>query len=348
MTRRVKDTDVGISLFDKRPLTVGGFSFSAWDAKPASGKPTITGFQEALVFASGTYTSSPYWIAALMAYGESREDWQEKLAQAMSVTGLERGTLINLLSVYRRVEAPERALAQSVGHADAVAALPRAQQTKWLDKSRTEGWSVRELRGEIRVAKRTRVIEGQATLAGMYRVWMADPPWPYDDSAPTADGSLGKAERHYGSMSLDEICALPVQAHALPHSVLLMWATAPVLLQNPGPREVVEAWGFTYKANLVWDKVLGNPGHYGMQVTHEHLIIATRGNGTPDKPLPHDDSVLTVRRGDEHSAKPDEVVQFIERHWTTGPYVELFAREKRKGWTTLGNDARLWEGEGAK
>jgi N6-adenosine-specific RNA methylase IME4 len=144
-------------------------------------------------------------------------------------------------------------------------------------------------------------------------------------------------------MSIEKLCEMPVAAHATPDAVLLMWATAPMLLQNPGPREVLEAWGFTYKSNQVWNKVLGMPGHYGMQVVHEHLIIATRGSCTPDHNAPVIPSVLTERRGDEHSGKPESVRKWIESKWDKGNRLELFSREQHEGWTTYGNDPRLWQ-----
>jgi N6-adenosine-specific RNA methylase IME4 len=175
----------------------------------------------------------------------------------------------------------------------------------------------------------------------MYRVIYADPPWSYNDSGATKDGSLGKAARHYPSMTIEQLCRLPVQAHAMPDSILFMWVTVPLLLQNPGPREVLEAWGFTYKSNFNWDKVLGMRGHYS-HVTHEHLIVATRGSCLPDAPTPQPKSSQTIRRSDEHSKKPDEFRRLIEKHWTRGPYLELFGRAKVKGWEVFGNDARLW------
>jgi N6-adenosine-specific RNA methylase IME4 len=122
--------------------------------------------------------------------------------------------------------------------------------------------------------------------------------------------------------------------------VLFMWVTAPLLLQNPGPREVIESWGFEPKTGIVWDKVLSAGGHY-VAVKHEHLIICTRGSCTPDRPTPQPDSVQTIRRDGEHSEKPREFRQLIEKLYD-GPYLELFARSTAPGWTVFGNDARLW------
>jgi N6-adenosine-specific RNA methylase IME4 len=181
-------------------------------------------------------------------------------------------------------------------------------------------------------------IEGQAALEGMFRVLYADPPWQYSDSGVPDSGALGKASRHYSTMTLPELCKLPVQAHAMPHSVLFLWVPAPML---PEAFPVIDAWGFTYKTGMVWDKVLGNWGHY-VRVHHEHLLIATRGSCMPDVPTPMPDSVQVIRRGDVHSAKPEEFRRIITKLYTRGPYLELFGRKRVEGWAVFGNDARLW------
>jgi N6-adenosine-specific RNA methylase IME4 len=144
-------------------------------------------------------------------------------------------------------------------------------------------------------------------------------------------------------MTIAEICKVPVEAHSRPDAVLFLWVTAPLLLQQPGPREVIEAWGFTPKTGIVWDKVLGNFGHY-VHACHEHLIIATRGSCLPDRPTPQPDSVQTIRRGDVHSQKPEEFRKLIEQLYD-GPYLELFGSERVEGWSVFGNDARLWARE---
>lgn len=338
-----------VNLFDLSPIRIGGFILRGRTVEPepldedgTPIQPTIQGWQEAMTYASASEESSPYWVGQLLVYAEDREDWKEKLSQAMTATNLAQQTLENRATLVRKVAEPERQLAPSPSHAAEVTSLPKDEQRKWLKKAKTEGWTRNELRAEIRASKRTKVLEGQAKLEGMYRVIYADCPWIYSDSGATKDGSLGKAERHFTGMTIEQLCKLPVAAHALPNAVLFFWVTAPLLFQNPGPREVVEAWGFTYKSNRVWDKVVGLPGHYGIQITHEHLIIAVRGDGQPDVPLPNDDSVLVERRGDEHSGKPESMRQWIEKHWTIGPRLELFGRRRVKGWDVFGNDARLW------
>lgn len=152
-----------VPLFDRRPVTIGGFRLAGRSIRPV-GKPTITGWQEALVFAEETEQSSPYWVGGLIEYGENRDDWRAKLVQAMSVTGLSRQTLLNRASIYRRSTDETRALAPSPGHLDVVLGLPPAEQREWLDKARREEIPVRHLRTQIRAASQRTVIEGQAVL----------------------------------------------------------------------------------------------------------------------------------------------------------------------------------------
>lgn len=325
-------------LFDARPIrVVDGFEFRARSVV-IKGRPTFERLKEALTLAVNWQESSPYWVSDLIAYAETRHEWSDLLDDLMSSTGLARQTLINRASVGRHVDADTRELAPSPAHAEEVASLTPAEQRVWLDKARSEGMSRNEMRREIRAAKRRRTIEGQATLEGQFRVIYADPPWKYGSG--TKGGS--RVEDHYPPMEIADICKLPVEAHSMPDAVLFMWVTAPLLYQNPGPRDVIEAWGFTAKSNLVWNKVHGIGGNY-LYVQHEHLIIATRGSCLPDVASPMIHSVYTEQLRDRnHSSKPPTIRKAIERVYTKGPYLELFGREPVDGWTVFGNDARLW------
>lgn len=326
--------------FDTRPIELPGFTLKARSVVIAA-QPKLSEWVRAMTFAVAADDAAPYWIADLMAHAESRADWRDKLDQAIALTGLSLKRILNLAAL-RHVEEPERLIAPSPSHAEEVAPLSRPEQTEWLTKAKDEGWSRRELRLNIRATQRRKVIDGQAKLEGMYRVIYADPPWPYGDSGPPSGGSgIARAERHYPTMDIDDLCKLPVAAHATTDAVLFLWVTSPLLMQNPGPRDVIEAWGFTYKSSLVWDKVLGNFGSY-VRVHHEFLLICTRGSCLPDQPTPQPDSVQVIRRSTEHSQKPEEIRQLITRLYTSGPYLELFGREKRAGWSVFGNDARLW------
>ena len=160
-----------------------------------------------------------------------------------------------------------------------------------------------------------------------YRVIYADPPWSYNDKQDTE--MLGGAVKHYSTMPLEDICALPVPA--ADDAVLFLWVTSPMLEDC---FKVINAWGFKYKSSFVWDKIAHNMGHYN-SVRHEFLLIATRGSCTPDVPRLLD-SVISIERT-EHSRKPGEFRDMIDMLYPVGNRLELFAREAPEGWDVWGD-----------
>lgn len=323
------------SMFDAQPVTIGGFVLRGRSAEPI-GTPTLDDWTFAFDYATHTEEASPYWVADLLAYADSRTEWSERLDQAKALTGLALQTLYAHNHVGTKVKGRARALAPSYSHAREVAKLDHDEQERWLDKARTEHWSSREMVKEIAASKRRNVIEGQAVLEGQYRVFLVDCPWLYGNKPPSGSG----AQTHYKGLTIKQLCDLPVAAHATPNAVMFFWVPAPMVYENPGPREVIEAWDFKPKTGLVWDKVSHNFGNY-VSIRHEHLFIATRGKCLPDRPTPMFDSVLTERQDGMHSSKPASVRTMIERLYD-GPYIELFARERAEGWTSYGDDAALW------
>jgi N6-adenosine-specific RNA methylase IME4 len=171
-----------------------------------------------------------------------------------------------------------------------------------------------------------------------YRVIYADPPWFYGDNL-TED--YGASVHHYKPMKTEKICELGEEIRKLigDDAVLFLWTTVPVL---PEALQVVEAWGFEYKAQFVWDKVKHNYGHYN-SVRHELLLIATKGICTPEaKEL--FDSVQTIERTEKHSEKPIEFRAIIDTLYPSGKALELFARTGPSGrWEVWGAEAELQE-----
>jgi len=161
-----------------------------------------------------------------------------------------------------------------------------------------------------------------------YRIIYADPPWQYGDKLTE---EYGVAEHHYPSMSIEKLCELPIQDLADDNSVLFFWVTSPIL---PECFEVIESWGFQYKTSFVWDKVQHNYGHYN-SVRHEFLLICTRGSCMPDSKKLHD-SVVSVERSKKHSEKPEYFRELIDKMYTEGKRIELFARIKADGWDSWG------------
>jgi N6-adenosine-specific RNA methylase IME4 len=161
-----------------------------------------------------------------------------------------------------------------------------------------------------------------------FRVLAADPPWRFKDKLP---GKGRGAEKHYPTMTTEEICSLRLPPLA-GDSLLFMWRVAS--MQEDALR-VCRAWGFRPVSEIVWCKPRIGMGRY-VRCSHETALIATRGRGhtlIEDHAMP---SWFEAPRG-AHSAKPDRFYEIVEQLVPTGPRVEYFARAERPGWTTVGN-----------
>jgi N6-adenosine-specific RNA methylase IME4 len=168
--------------------------------------------------------------------------------------------------------------------------------------------------------------------SGKYKIIYADPPWSYNDKQNTE--KLGGAEKHYPTMTIQELCDLPIKDLADENAVLFFWVTSPLLEEC---FEIINAWGFKYKTSFVWDKVKHNMGHYN-SVRHELLLICTKGSCTPEN-VKLFDSVVTEEKT-EHSKKPETFRQIIDTLYPSGKRIELFARGvTAENWETWGNEA---------
>ena len=159
----------------------------------------------------------------------------------------------------------------------------------------------------------------------------ADPPWRYDFSK-----SKSRAiESHYQSMSLEDICNLDIDSITKQDSILYLWATAPKLLEA---LEVMKSWGFNYTTNFVWIKDKMGMGYHS-RGQHELLLIGKKGKISPPGAQVRYLSVITASRGN-HSKKPDLVYNILEQYFPPSEYklIELFARNKREGWESWGNE----------
>lgn len=168
-----------------------------------------------------------------------------------------------------------------------------------------------------------------------FRVVYADPPWYYGNSGAIGDSdNYGRAERHYPTMKISELCAMDIKNIVEDNAVLFMWVTSP-LLGECWP--VIKAWGFEYKTSFIWDKVRHNFGHYN-SVRHELLLVCTRGSCLPDSKKLHD-SVVSLERSNKHSEKPEEFRALIDELYPHGKRIELFARAAAENWEAYGNEA---------
>lgn len=177
-----------------------------------------------------------------------------------------------------------------------------------------------------------------------FGVIIADPPWNYRSKIK----GHGDIVNHYDTMTPKDLEALPVARLAADDAVLLMWTTWPVLDQA---LDLVKAWGFRYKAGMPWiklqhepfvdisgDHVEGAPAWgtgFWIRGCSEPILICTKGKAKA--PCPGDRPMGLISKRFEHSRKPDNLHEYAELF--PGPYLELFARRPRQGWTTWGDQA---------
>jgi N6-adenosine-specific RNA methylase IME4 len=188
---------------------------------------------------------------------------------------------------------------------------------------------------------------------GGFAAIVADPPWHFRARTALQMSnwtSRRDAEKHYAVMGCDDIAALPVRDLAARDAHLFLWTTGPCLRQS---FDVMEAWGFRYSAvAFTWVKLKRshNPMqlcvlptaesdlHVGLGLTTrknaEFVLLGRRGNA---KRVAKNVRELILAPVREHSRKPDEMFARV-RQYCAGPYLELFSREQRPGWTCWGNE----------
>jgi N6-adenosine-specific RNA methylase IME4 len=267
-----------------------------------------------------------WWFGDWCNFGEKK--YGEKYSQALESGDYEHGTLRNASWVSSKVEMSHRCDNLSWSHHREVADLEPKDQDRWLARAAKEGISARDLRILVRSERMGR--ETPDLPKGKYRVFYADPPWKYADEL--IEG-YGAAEHHYPTMTISELCALPILDLVEDNAVLFIWVTSPILSEC---WSIIKAWGFEYKASFVWDKIKHNFGHYN-SVRHEFLLICTRGSCLPDE-AKLIDSVQSIERMDQHSEKPKEFREMIDVLYAKGKRIELFARVEASGWERWGNE----------
>ena len=229
----------------------------------------------------------------------------------------------------------------SFQHHREVAALKPIEADRLLDVAEAQALSTRQLRVAVRRSLNyyatqpgeTSTVNDLDRLAASGRRFStiyADPPWPYENQTTAlATGN------HYDTMSIEELCALPVASLAAPDAHLHLWVTSAFLVGPP--ERIFAAWGFVYSgSSFVLVKRRMGLGNY-WRISHELLLTGVRGNA----PRFRDNSLrswLEVERTGQ-SVKPEGVRSLIERA-TPGPYLELFGRRNVKHWTVWGNEVR--------
>lgn len=179
-----------------------------------------------------------------------------------------------------------------------------------------------------------------SSTRGKFGAILADPPWRFQNSTGKVAPEHKRLAR-YPTLSLSEIKELPVAMFAADVSHLYLWVPNALL---PDGLDVMKSWGFNYKGNIVWYKIRkdGGPdgrgvGFYFRNVT-EVILFGTRGKNARTLAPGRRQVNMIAQRKREHSRKPDEIYPIIEE-CSPGPFLELFARTKRRGWTIWGNQA---------
>lgn len=187
--------------------------------------------------------------------------------------------------------------------------------------------------------------EGRAPLyEGRYRTILIDPPWRY--RTWSAAGTEKSPQKHYRTMSLDEIKGLPVARLADRDCLLCCWATFPLLLAAVG---VIEAWGFTYSTGGSWEKLTRNGltvlgTGYRFRGAAEPYLLGTRGS----PPLGARNVRNTIRAPRrQHSRKPDQIYRDLEAIGEP-PRCEVFATQIVPGWDGWGDELGKYDYEGGQ
>lgn len=168
-----------------------------------------------------------------------------------------------------------------------------------------------------------------------YQIIYADPPWSYKAKNPTCKlekkPETCSVNYYYKTLSLKDIKELPIKEVCEKDCVLFLWATTPMIQES---LEVMKAWGFKYKTMITWEKTNNDCMGYWFRVCTEHLLVGTKGD---IKSFRNMTRTCYHSKREKHSKKPDYFYELIE-NVSEGKKLELFARNKRKGWHSWGNE----------
>lgn len=279
-----------------------------------------------------------WWWGDWYAFGE--RSYGELSSQATKeLTGYESGTLRNLVYVSSNVELSSRNDNLSWKHHYAVASLYPNEQVELLTKAAKKDWTYQELRTKVRQFKTRKALPATSetcTIEDLYRLIesgkkfktiYADPPWKYGNQSTRA-----ATDNHYDTMTIDDISALPINELADDESHLHLWTTTSFRFDC---LEIIRAWGFEYKSEIIWCKPQIGIGNY-VRVSHETLLICTRGGLTGQAT---DVKSWLVHDRTKHSEKPEEFRKLVESI-SPSPRLELFGRRVADGWTVWGNEIK--------
>jgi len=163
-----------------------------------------------------------------------------------------------------------------------------------------------------------------------YSIIYADPPWKYRNKK-TGGSMISGSENKYETMSIKEICELPIQNICEENCALFLWATTPLL---PDALEVMKHWGFKYKTSIYWRKIMSMGMGFWYRGQVEQLLLGVKGKV---KAFRVQKANFIQTKALRHSEKPIEAMELIEMS-NLNPKIELFARKRTEGWDAWGNE----------
>ena len=275
-----------------------------------------------------------WWIGDWLRFGERK--YGETYTQAIEATGYSKSSLQDAKWVAGAFEPSERSEHLPWSHHAATASLPKSDRAAIMERAATEGLSVRETKALAKQEKNrvgtkhdtcttddlAKLIARGDTFGTIY----ADPPWVYDNQ-----GTRAATGNHYGGLTVEQLCELPVRDLAAKDAHLHLWTTNAFLFDCA---RIFDAWGFEFRSSFIWVKPQMGIGNYWRN-SHEILLTAIRG----DAKRFNDHSIMSWLECDRsrHSEKPFIIRDYIRRA-SPGPYLEMFARTPAEGWTCWGNE----------
>jgi len=299
-----------------------------------------------------------WWLHGERVYGDMAS--QAAKEEVEVETGYKYQTVVTAAWVATQYAYEERVEGVSWTHHRVAAAIEdKGVRQELLHEALKEKWTVAQMEEHARPYKKKE--PPRKRTAGLFdgdrfNFILADPPWKYEDNTTTPNRRI---ENQYPTMELHAICNLrddngkPLTDLIHDNATLALWTTAPKVAEA---MKVIEAWGFDYRTQMVWDKGKIGPGHY-VRGKHEILLFAVKGKpGTP-KPADRPPSCGTIeeyerwmygakkaaalakkRKKLRHSEKPDVFYAILERMYPKATRLELFARGLREGWGAWGLD----------
>jgi len=293
----------------------------------AIGEPSFEQWEECGKFIKKCEGAVHFWIGDWLNYGEKK--WGKMYAQAIDQTGYDYQTLANDKWLSKNIDISDRSENLGVRHAQQIASLPEEEKKFWAEEIKKEAIPVRELKEKIK-QRRKELMPKPEIPDGKFSVMYADPPW--DIGSMVLDKWESPLEDKYPTMTSGELenMKLPEMAE---DCVCFMWTTLSTL---PQALELLGKWGFRYHITITWDKGNG----WSMSGFHRKTELAIVGyRGILSNVIKQEGEYIPTvfyEAKREHSKKPEIMYKYIEER-TLGNKVELFARNKRDGWASFGN-----------